>query len=82
VTQRDVVVIGTSAGGVEALREMARGLPADLPASVLVVIHLPARSPGLLPSILNRAGPVPAAHPVDGEELRRGRIYVAPAAST
>jgi two-component system chemotaxis response regulator CheB len=79
VAHRDVVVIGTSAGGVEALRELARGLPAELPASVLVVIHLPARSPGLLPSILNRAGPVPAAHPVDGEELRRGRIYVAPA---
>ncbi len=79
MAHRDVVVIGTSAGGVEALREMARGLPAELPASVLVVIHLPARSPGLIPAILNRAGPVPAAHAQDGEELRRGRIYVAPA---
>jgi two-component system chemotaxis response regulator CheB len=52
VSQRDVVVIGTSAGGVEALREMTRGLPAELPASVLVVIHVPTRSPGLIPSIL------------------------------
>src|SRR5436190_15696243 len=76
---RDVVVIGTSAGGIEALQQVARGLPADLPATVLIVIHLPPRSPGLLPRILSRAGPLPAAHAEDGEEIRRGRIYVAPA---
>jgi len=76
---RDVVVIGTSAGGIEALQQVARGLPAGLPASVLVVIHVPPRSPGLLPRILSRAGPLPAAHAEDGEEIRHGRIYVAPA---
>jgi two-component system, chemotaxis family, protein-glutamate methylesterase/glutaminase len=76
-TQRDVVAIGTSAGGIEALRQIAKGLPADLPASVLVVIHLPPRSPGLLPQILSRSGPLPAAHAEDGEPLRHGRIYVA-----
>lgn len=76
---RDVVVIGTSAGGIEALQQIARGLPADLPASVLIVIHVPPRSPGLLPQILSRAGPLPAAHAKDGEEVLHGRIYVAPA---
>jgi two-component system chemotaxis response regulator CheB len=75
---RDLVVIGASAGGIETLREIVRGLPAGLPASVLVVVHLPPRSPGLLPGILSRSGPLPAAHAVDGEELRPGRIFVAP----
>lgn len=75
---RDVIVVGTSAGGVEALRELAAALPPDLPASVLIVLHLSPGGPGLLPAILNRAGPLPAAHATDGEELRRGRIYVAP----
>ena len=76
--QRDIVVIGTSAGGVEALREIVGGLPADLPATLLVVIHVPPESPGLMPQILNRAGRLPAAHGADGEPLQRGRIYVAP----
>jgi two-component system chemotaxis response regulator CheB len=74
-----VVVIGTSAGGIEALREIAAALPADLPASLLVVIHVPARSPGFLPQILNRAGRLPAGHAENGQEIRHGRIYVAPA---
>jgi two-component system, chemotaxis family, protein-glutamate methylesterase/glutaminase len=79
VASRDVVVIGTSAGGVEALQQIAKRLPADLPASVLVVIHVPPRSPGLLPRILSRAGPLPATHAENGEAIRHGHIYVAPA---
>jgi two-component system chemotaxis response regulator CheB len=79
VVNRDVIVIGTSAGGIEALREVAAGLPADLPASVFIVIHVPPRSPGLLPKILSRHGPLPARHAEDGEAIRHGRIYVAPA---
>src|SRR6266536_5252696 len=78
VAHRDVIVVGTSAGGVEALRHLAGALPEDLPAAVLAVIHVPPESPGMLPSILNRAGRLPAAHATDGEELRTGRIYVAP----
>jgi two-component system chemotaxis response regulator CheB len=75
---RDVVVIGASAGGIEALREIAAGLPEDLPASILIVVHVPPRGPGLLPRILSRAGPLPAAHAQDGEPIHSGRIYVAP----
>ena len=77
--QRDVVVVGTSAGGIEALKEVVRGLPADFPAAMLVVIHLPPESPGLVPQILARVAALPVAHGSDGEELRRGRVYVAPA---
>jgi two-component system chemotaxis response regulator CheB len=76
--KRDVVVIGASAGGVEVLAELARGLPPDLPAALFVVLHLPADARSNLPSILDRAGPLPAAHAVDGEPISPGRIYVAP----
>lgn len=75
---RDIIVIGASAGGVEAVSALVRGLPADLPAAVFVVVHFPPRSRSVLPRILERAGPLPAAHAVDGEAIRPGRIYVAP----
>jgi two-component system chemotaxis response regulator CheB len=73
-----IVVIGASAGGVEALRAVVAGLPPDLRAAVLVVLHIPRRSSSALPAILRRSGPLPAAHAVHDEELRHGRIYVAP----
>jgi two-component system, chemotaxis family, protein-glutamate methylesterase/glutaminase len=76
--RHDIIVVGASAGGVEALQELVAGLPADLPAAVFVVLHVPAHGPSLLPSILARAGPLPAAHAEDGEPIRPGRIYVAP----
>jgi two-component system chemotaxis response regulator CheB len=75
---RDIIVVGASAGGVEALSQLALRLPADLPASIFIVLHVPAHGTSLLPHILNRHGPLPALHPADGEEIRPGRIYVAP----
>jgi two-component system, chemotaxis family, protein-glutamate methylesterase/glutaminase len=75
---RDLVVIGASAGGTEAVSELVRGLPADFPASVFVVVHFPGGVNSMLPRILSRAGPLPAAHARDGEPIRPGRIYVAP----
>ena len=79
MASRDVVVIGASAGGIEALRAVVGAFPAGLPAAVLVVLHIPRSSPSALPRILDRSGALPASHAVNGEPLRHGRIYVAPA---
>lgn len=73
-----MVVIGASAGGVEALQQLVSALPEDLAAPVFVVLHLPEEGTSTLPAILNRAGRLPAAHAADAEHIRPGRIYVAP----
>jgi len=73
-----VIVIGASAGGVEALRRVVSGLPADLGSAVFVVLHLPPGGTSVLPAILKRAGDLPASHAVDGDEVEAARIYVAP----
>ena len=78
MARKDIVVIGGSAGAVEALRVIVRKLPDDLGAPVLVVIHLPPSSPGRLPEILQRCTALRVAWAVDGEPLEPGRIYVAP----
>lgn len=75
---RDVVVVAASAGGLQPLRTMLAGLPADVPAAVLVVMHVPATGGQTLPKILGRSGPLPAATALDGERFRQGRVYVAP----
>lgn len=75
---RDIVVVAASAGGLQPLRVLLGGLPADLPAAVFVVLHVPATGGHSLPDILGRAGPLPAASAVDGEQIRPGRVYVAP----
>jgi len=74
----DIVVVGASAGGVEALAGLAASLPARLPAAVFVVLHVPSTGTSALPDILGRQGPLPAAHVKDGEPIEPGRIYVAP----
>ncbi len=74
----DIIVIGASTGGVEALSTLVHSLRPDLPAALLVVIHIPAQATSVLPLILERSGPMPARHAVDGEPIQPGRIYVAP----
>ncbi|MFG1996213.1 chemotaxis protein CheB [Actinoplanes sp. NPDC048988] len=74
---RDVVAVGASAGGVEALRSLVAGLPPDYPGVLLIVLHVARSAPSALPAILDRSGPLPAGAAADGEALRPGHIYVA-----
>jgi two-component system chemotaxis response regulator CheB len=74
----DIIVVGASAGGIEVLRELVAGLPAGLPASLLVVCHVQPGARSILPEILSRAGPLLARHAGDGEPIYPGHIYVAP----
>jgi two-component system chemotaxis response regulator CheB len=78
MSMRRIVVIGASAGALDALRGVVPALPADFPAPICVVVHTSPQSPGVLGAILARAGALPAANAADGERLRPGRIYVAP----
>jgi two-component system, chemotaxis family, protein-glutamate methylesterase/glutaminase len=75
---RDIVVVGASAGGVEALQVLVSGLPHNLSAAVLVVLHVPRKGPRALAAILDRAGPLAAAQAEHGDVPRDGRVYVAP----
>lgn len=74
----DIVVLGGSAGAIAPLQEVVRSLPADLAASVFVVIHLAATRDSVLPSILAANAALPVSHPIHGEKLEPGHIYVAP----
>jgi len=76
--RRAIVVVGASAGGLDPLRALLRGLPGDLPAAIFIVLHIPARGGSALPRILDRSGPLRADTAVDGEPIEPGRVYVAP----
>ena len=74
----DLIVIGASAGGIEALLTLVGGLPAALPACLLIVQHLSPSKPSKLPTLLSRAGPLPARWAVSQMEIEPGTISVAP----
>jgi two-component system, chemotaxis family, protein-glutamate methylesterase/glutaminase len=69
LNRHDIVTIGASSGGVEALMKLVRSLPPNLPAAVFVVIHLSEAFPSALPRIVKRAGQLAAAHPKDGDQI-------------
>ena len=78
MAERNIIVIGCSVGGVEALQQIVANLPSDFHAAVFVVLHVAPQSKSVLPDILNRSGRLAASHAVDGEAIRPGHIYVAP----
>ncbi|MBV8031929.1 MAG: chemotaxis protein CheB [Betaproteobacteria bacterium] len=76
--RKDIVVVGASAGGMDALQKLVAGLPAGLPVAIFVVWHLSPGVRSVLPDVLTRNGPLPARHPEDGDAIEPGRIYIAP----
>lgn len=75
---RDVIVMGASAGGVEALQSLVSSLPANIPASIFIVLHLPTHFDSNLPQILSKAGPLPVVHGMEDQLFEPGHIYIAP----
>jgi two-component system chemotaxis response regulator CheB len=78
MTGRHLVVIGGSAGGINALIDLLAELPPELPAAVAAVLHRAAEGSGALRAVMARHSRLPVASPVDGEELRPGTVYLAP----
>lgn len=74
---RDIIVVGGSAGGVQAVIEFCRHLPAELPAAVFVVIHLSSEHESILAELLSDSA-LPASSATDGEKIRYEHVYVAP----
>lgn len=78
--RRDVVAIGASAGGLHALSVVLSGLPADLPAVVMVVQHLAPKHESHMAEILSKTCPMPVVQAVDGQTVRKSTVYFAPPA--
>src|SRR3954468_20069096 len=70
----NIVVLGASAGGVESLREVVNQLPANFPARVFVVLHVPPYQASALPKILSTTGSLPAIHAEDGAKIDRAYL--------
>jgi two-component system chemotaxis response regulator CheB len=78
MAERNIIVVGASAGDVEAVRQFVHSLPDRLDAAIFVTIHFPSHGTSMLPRILSRVAQSPVLHPSDGERITTGRIYVAP----
>lgn len=76
--ERDIVVIGGSAGALFAAKEIVRRLPPDFSAAIFLVIHVPPHGTSVIPTILSRIGTLPAYHASEGQLIKKSAICVAP----
>ncbi len=76
--KRNIIVVGASAGGVNALVTLVKALPPDFAASIFIVMHLHPSTPSTLPLILTKEGGMKALHAQDNEPIQEGKIYIAP----
>ena len=77
--KRDIVVVGGSAGSLEALRDILRSLAGDIRAAIFIVVHRPYRNRlDRLPWLLSRYAHMKVTAAVDGEAFEYGHVYIAP----
>ncbi|MFB6419808.1 MULTISPECIES: chemotaxis protein CheB [Bradyrhizobium] len=76
MSHRDIIVIGGSAGATQPLKQILSRLPADLPAAVFVVLHIPAHGIGILSTVASSAGPLPVRQAENGMKIEPGRVYL------
>src|SRR5437660_1385585 len=77
MSNRDIIVIGGSAGATAPLKTILTNLPPDLPAAVLVVLHIPARGIGILSSVASSATKLPVRQAEEGMRIESGHVYLA-----
>nr|WP_233219332.1 chemotaxis protein CheB [Adhaeribacter arboris] len=80
--KRNIIVIGASAGGFEAIKQLTAALPADLEAAIFIVWHMSPDVTGILPQVINRQKTLLATNAIDNEPIANNRIYVAPPTGT
>ena len=77
--EQRVIAIGGSAGGITAVKSLCETLPADISASICIVIHVGARGHNLIAESFQEICPIPVQTAVDGQKVEPGRAYVAAA---
>jgi len=77
MSNRDIIVIGGSAGATAPIKTILGALPKDLPAAVFIVLHIPARSIGILSTVAAASGPLPVHEAADGMLVEPGHVYLA-----
>jgi len=74
----DAIVVGASAGGVAALRELLGALPADFITPILIVLHLPRDKSSLIADVLDRDCVLPVREARDKQPIEQGTVMIAP----
>ena len=78
MNKHHVITIGTSAGGIQALKVLLSQLPQDFPGSIYIVQHLSSDAPSYLASFLAAVSKLPVAFARDRESIKPGQVYLAP----
>lgn len=73
-----IIVIGASAGGLDAIKKLVESLPHNFQIPIFIVWHMAPGLRGIVPDILNKLNSIHAAHAVDNEVIKPNRIYIAP----
>ncbi|MCP3468761.1 chemotaxis protein CheB [Bradyrhizobium sp. CCGUVB1N3] len=77
MSNRDIVVIGGSAGATAPLKQILGRLPVDLPAAIFIVLHIPPQGIGILSTVASSAGKLPVRQAENGMRIEPGHVYIA-----